>query len=56
MNEESCFIIAEAGSNHCGKLQLAYKLINVTSEARLGISQINQKLIKQRSKLYQYVK
>ena len=33
MPKEPCFIIAEAGSNHCGKIELAYDLIEVASNA-----------------------
>jgi len=33
MSNEPCFIIAEAGSNHCGKIDLAYDLIEVASNA-----------------------
>ncbi len=32
--EESCFIIAEAGSNHNGSLEQAKKLIDIAAEAK----------------------
>ena len=33
MEKKKCFIIAEAGVNHNGKMELAYKLIDAAKEA-----------------------